>query len=149
VTRAELGAALAGRVTSVLWLPLLLVGCGASSPSALTFPSCFSVTELTTTSVDGTPAFRWSPTCHIGSLVVTDEQTGLVQWQFYGPFLSSQHEIEGILPVVAYGVLPSNATELVHAADLVAGSSYRVAIFSMTQAPGEDAIFLKSTVFQF
>jgi hypothetical protein len=128
-------------------LIFLLGGCNASSPSVLTFPDCSGVNQLTV-STGPAPSFRWTPTCHIGSLSVTEVQTGVTQWHFYGPFRSNPQDIEGILPVIVYGVLPPHATELVHAVDLVSGASYRVTIFAMA-GQGEDPVPLKSTVFQF
>lgn len=99
----------------------LAAGCGGSRAVApSTLPECTSATTLAVTT-GTTPRFSWTPVCRAYYLIV-EAADGEDRWMVMTPGTN------GIGPVVAYGVVPAGAQQLVPPTLLVAGQPYQVAL---------------------
>ena len=117
------GTTLARRAAAALLIVGVAGGCRASDSNA-PVPTCDGpLTGMTIQLSDVNPtSFSWSPRCSIGGIIVETNGTvapGADTWIVHDP--------NGrIAAPVSYGVVPTNATEVLSPIPLVKGSKYRI-----------------------
>jgi hypothetical protein len=117
---------------STLVLGLNLVTACTESDQALTPSPCGSSIALSVTS-GLQPSFGWNSACPIAALRVALQGSGAIIWSTI-----AVHQDNAIAPAVRYGVFPTGAALTTNPLfPLVAGTTYRVAIFRIDASHGD------------
>ena len=120
---------IARRSIAALIIAAAAAGCRVSDATAPLGPCSEPLTGLTVQIQTGQPTlFSWDPECTVGGVIIETSGTtspGSDLWIIHDP----KGRIEG---PVAYGVTPSNASQVLDPLPLAAGQKYRVHLLDGT-----------------